>query len=64
MQLATLIVEITGSSSSIEDKISEPAGRDLVADISQARAALGYQPSVVLRDGLERYVEWLRHDSA
>jgi UDP-glucose 4-epimerase len=63
-QLATLIVGITGSSSSIEDQISEPAGRDLVADISQARAALGYQPSVVLHDGLERYMEWLRHDSA
>jgi len=32
------------------------------ADVSRARA-LGWSPSVRLREGIERYVEWLRHAS-
>ena len=31
-----------------------------LADLSRARAALGYEPRVVLRDGLDQFVEWFR----
>jgi UDP-glucose 4-epimerase len=59
-QLATLLVEISGSSSIIEERLNEPARRDLIANIDKARHELDYQPCVDLRSGLERYVTWLR----
>jgi UDP-glucose 4-epimerase len=58
--LARELVLITRSKSRIEERIDEPPGRDLVADISLARNELGYVPCVELREGLRRYVEWLR----
>ena len=62
--LADELVELTGSRAPVEEKIAEPAGRDLVADIGRAKHELGYAPSVPLRAGLERYVGWLRQSSA
>jgi dTDP-glucose 4,6-dehydratase len=59
-QLAELVIELTGSSSAIEVRIDEPAGRDLVADIGRAKAELGYTPGTGLREGLEQYISWLR----
>jgi nucleoside-diphosphate-sugar epimerase len=58
------VVEATGSGSSIQEQIGEPPGRDLVANIERAQADLSYQPCVELRAGLDRYVEWLRRNSA
>jgi UDP-glucose 4-epimerase len=60
-QLADLVIDLTGSRSTIEERISEPPGQDLVADISRARTALGYAPRIGLRDGLERYLACLGH---
>lgn len=57
--LAELIVELSGSCSTIVERIDEPPGRDLVADISRARAELGFEPHVDLRAGLSRYLAWL-----
>jgi UDP-glucuronate 4-epimerase len=34
------------------------------ADISRARAALGYSPSVPIRDGIPLFVDWFRRTSA
>jgi nucleoside-diphosphate-sugar epimerase len=59
-ELATQVVELTGSHSTIDEQIVEPPGRDLVADISLARAELGYAPEIGLREGLEHYEQWLR----
>ena len=60
--LARLLVELSGSSSAIDEQLNEPAGRDLVADIDRARAELGYKPRIELRSGLEDYLLWLtRH---
>lgn len=36
--------------------------RDSVADITAARAAFGYEPSVDLREGLKRSLEWYREN--
>lgn len=63
-EVARLIVELSGSRSSIQERITEPPGQDLVADISRAEAELGYVPCVPLRNGLEHYLEWLQHESA
>jgi UDP-glucose 4-epimerase len=59
-ELARQVIEISGSRSSIEERIEEPPGRDLVADISRAQAELGYEPCVPLRAGLEEYLTWLK----
>lgn len=62
-ELASLLVQLTGSASPIQERIAEAPGSDLVADISRAAADLGYAPSTGLRAGLEQYVEWLRNSA-
>lgn len=62
-QLAEMIVGLTGSASPIEHRPAEPEGSDLVADVTRARDDLGFSACVPLRDGLERYLGWLRQNS-
>lgn len=61
LELASLVLEMTGSSSTIEH-------RDLPADdpkqrqpnIEKAKKVLGWEPSVPLRDGLEKTIDYFR----
>jgi UDP-glucose 4-epimerase len=62
--LAEMLIATARSSSRIEERIQEPAGRDLVADISRSRTELGYTPCIPLHQGLEHYVEWLRRQNS
>ncbi|MBB3657690.1 UDP-glucuronate decarboxylase [Rhizobium sp. BK650] len=61
-ELAEMVVEMTGSKSDIVFKplpIDDPTQRK--PDISRAKQELGWQPTVSLREGLERtiaYFEW------
>jgi nucleoside-diphosphate-sugar epimerase len=59
MELAHLVLELTGSSSEI---VFEPLPTDdptrRCPDISLARSLLGWEPQVELREGLERTMEW------
>ena len=65
--LADYFVIATGTSDrqigaiarAIEERLDEPDGRDLVADISRVRAELGYAPRIGLRDGLQHYLDCL-----
>jgi dTDP-glucose 4,6-dehydratase len=64
-ELAEAIVELTGSTSSIElvpRPVDDPAVRR--PDINLARAALGWEPSVGLEDGLLRTIAWFRESAA
>ena len=62
--LAQFIIDQTGSSATINERIEEPQGRDLVADITRARTELDYTPCITLKQGLNDYLQWLRkHDS-
>lgn len=60
--LAELVIELTGSTSTIVDvpMPSEREGdpRQRTADISRARALLGWEPKVALRDGLTRMIAY------
>jgi dTDP-glucose 4,6-dehydratase len=59
LELAQLVVELTGSSSEIvfEDlPVDDPKQRQ--PDISLARRVLGWEPRVPLREGLIRTAEW------
>jgi dTDP-glucose 4,6-dehydratase len=60
-QLAELVVELTGSRSPIETHplpIDDPKVRQ--PDISRARAMLGWEPTVQLRDGVQRTIEYFK----
>jgi dTDP-glucose 4,6-dehydratase len=60
-ELARLVLDVTGSASEIVHEplpVDDPRHRQ--PDIALARAQLGWEPVVPLRDGLERTVDWFR----
>ena len=68
-ELADLVVELTGSASAIVMKPLPPADPEQRRpDITMAKAMLGWQPSVAVRDGLMRTIAYfedrLRHGEA
>lgn len=57
LELAEMIISLTGSGSRIEHKpipVDDPVRRR--PDIARARAQLGWQPTVSLRDGLQQTI--------
>jgi len=65
LEAACLVIEITGSSSSI---VNRPAEKDdprrRCPDIAKARQLLGWEPAVPLRDGLAATVRYFRDTEA
>jgi dTDP-glucose 4,6-dehydratase len=60
-QLADLVLEVTGSASPIEVRpLPEDDPKVRRPDISKARAMLGWEPGVPLRDGVLRTVDYFR----
>jgi UDP-glucose 4-epimerase len=60
-RLAALVVEFTGADSAIEYAAPRQGDvRHSVADISGARAAFKFEPSVPLMDGLGDYLAWAK----
>ncbi len=60
-QLAELVVELTGTASKIETRplpTDDPKVRQ--PDISRARSLLGWEPTVSLRDGVQRTIEYFK----
>jgi dTDP-glucose 4,6-dehydratase len=60
-QLAEVVLELTGSSAPIEYRplpVDDPKVRR--PDITRARKMLGWEPSVALRDGVARTIEYFR----
>jgi dTDP-glucose 4,6-dehydratase len=65
LDLARLVLDITGSSSEIVFKAlptDDPTRR--CPDITLARSALGWEPRVELREGLARTMEWFERREA
>jgi len=59
LQLAELVLEITGSKSALERKpLPTDDPRQRQPDITRARTQLGWEPTVALRDGLRRTIEY------
>ena len=60
-ELVRMIGEVTGKEPVLDRQPMQP-GDVLVtyADVSKARARLGYDPRTSVRDGLERFVAWYR----
>jgi len=60
--LADFVVELTGSRSKIVARpLPEDDPKQRMPDIALARARLGWNPSVRLRDGLEETVSYFKH---
>ena len=59
-ELARAVVAVTGSPSTVRAEDGNQPGESFVANIARAQQDLGYQPVVPLREGLERYAQWLR----
>jgi dTDP-glucose 4,6-dehydratase len=60
-ELAELVLEMTGSRSSIEKKpLPKDDPRVRRPDISRARRVLGWEPRIALREGLARTIEFFR----
>ncbi|HEX8804804.1 MAG TPA: UDP-glucuronic acid decarboxylase family protein [Acidimicrobiales bacterium] len=60
-ELADVVLEVTGSSSELVFEslpVDDPTQRQ--PDITLAREALGWEPTVPLREGLERTADWFR----
>ena len=60
-QLAELVIELTGTSSSIVQRdlpVDDPKVRR--PDISRAREMLGWEPAVSLREGVSRTIDYFR----
>jgi UDP-glucuronate decarboxylase len=61
LQLAEMIIEITGSRSEIVRKpLPGDDPRQRQPDIAKARAILGWEPTVEVREGMERTVAYFR----
>ncbi|HET8627522.1 MAG TPA: NAD-dependent epimerase/dehydratase family protein [Thermomicrobiales bacterium] len=60
--LAALVRDLSGMGERVPIRVLETdePREEIVAVIDRARAALGYAPAVALRDGLARYLAWLR----
>jgi len=62
-ELATLITRLTGRDSDLEPVFDKPRKGDVrhsLADISQARAVMGYKPEYSLERGLEETLRWFK----
>jgi len=60
-QLAELVIELTGTSAGIEQRelpVDDPKVRR--PDITRAREMLGWEPTVTLREGVTRTIEYFR----
>jgi nucleoside-diphosphate-sugar epimerase len=63
-ELAELVIEITGSASEIivtpmpDEREGDPMQR--CPDITVVRDAYGWEPSISLREGLTRMIDWFR----
>jgi UDP-glucose 4-epimerase len=62
VDLAEIVIKACRSTSRIEYGPRRPWDRSIhrEADISKAKTALGFQPSVGIREGIERTVDWFR----
>jgi UDP-glucuronate decarboxylase len=61
LELAELVLELTGSKAPLERRplpADDPTKRR--PDIARARATLGWQPTIPLREGLVKTIEWFR----
>lgn len=64
-QVAALACELTGAPRDLIETIEAPANQTVVKRLNTARLrSLGWQPTVSLRDGMQRTLDWIIRESA
>jgi UDP-glucuronate 4-epimerase len=59
MELVTLLEKGLGKKASLEMLPDQPGDVPVTfADVSHARKLLGYEPSISIEEGIEKFVEW------
>jgi UDP-glucuronate 4-epimerase len=63
LQFVQILEELVGRKAEIVDTPT-PASEPLItfADISRARKLLGYEPKINVRQGLTRFIDWMRRE--
>jgi UDP-glucuronate 4-epimerase len=65
IELIKLIEGAFGKKANIEMLETQPGDVSITyADISKAKRMLGYQPKVKMKEGIRRFVEWYKAQSA
>ena len=60
-ELVRLIEEAIGKKAHVDKRPSQPGDVSITyADISKARETLGYRPTVGMKEGIQRFVEWYK----
>jgi len=60
-ELVAMIGEVCGREPVIERLPAQPGDVQITyADVSKAREQLGYEPRISLREGLERFLDWIQ----
>ena len=61
LEAIRLLEEALGIKAELDLQPMQPGDmRETFADVSRARAALGYEPKIDLRVGIGRFVDWYR----
>jgi nucleoside-diphosphate-sugar epimerase len=64
-ETVTLLREMTGYTGEVKHDTERPGDvKHSLADITAARAALAYEPSVPFREGLKKTVDWYRSEAS
>ncbi len=64
-ELIAMVGDVCGIEPLVDRQPTQPGDVEITfADVSKARARLGYDPHTSVRDGLERFVEWYREEHA
>jgi UDP-glucuronate 4-epimerase len=63
VRFVEIIEQLVGKKANAIDKPA-PASEPIVtfADVSKARQLLGYEPKIMVEEGLRRFVEWMRNE--
>ncbi len=61
-ELAGLVVEAAGGQSEVDLSMADRPGDSYLADVTKARAELGFTAEIALSDGIGRYIDWLKQE--
>ncbi len=61
VRFVEIIEQLVGKKANAVDKPA-PASEPIItyADVSKAKRLIGYEPKVMVEEGLKRFVEWMR----